>query len=123
MALRTLAVAVLACALSVALCAGTPGLIQRQGFRDQNASPGWFYVQGRNGMLRRVEISRARVLYAPSVPAADRAKNPAQDLIPGAEVRVTAVQDGNGEWRASRVEILKISKPQNRLQAGSARAL
>ena len=123
MALRTLAVAVLACALSVALCAGTPGIFQGQVFRDQNASPGWIYVQGRNGMLRRVEISRARVLYAPSVPAADRAKNPAQDLIPGAEVRVTAEQDGDGEWRASRVEILKISKPQNRLQAGSARAL
>ncbi len=118
---RALAVTALAMAFSLAVFAGTPGIFQGQVYRDQNSGSGWIYVQGRNGMLRKVEVSRARVVYAPSVPVADRAKDPAQDLIPGAEVRVTAEQDGDGKWRASRVEILKISRPQNRLQAGLAR--
>ncbi len=123
MLLRALSVIALAMAFSLAVSAGTPGIFQGQVYRDQNSGAGWIYVQGRNGMLRKVEVSRAQVVYAASVPAADRAGDPAQDLIPGAEVRVTAEQDGDGEWRASRVEILKISRRQNRLQAGSARAL
>lgn len=74
-------------------------------------------------MLRKVEISRARVIYAASVPSSDRAEDPKQDLAQGAEVRVTAEQDGDGEWRASQVEILQIhgksARPENRAQADS----
>jgi hypothetical protein len=120
---RLLAVSAVALAFSFAVFAGTPGIFQGQVYRDQNAASGWIYVQSRNGMLRKVEVSRARVVYSASVPAADRAKEPRQDLIQGAEVRVTAEQDGEGEWRASRVEILKTSRPQNRVQAGSGKAL
>ena len=120
---RLLAMLSIKMMLSLAVSAGTPGIFQGQVYRDQNASSGWIYVQGRSGMLRKVEVSRARVVYAASVPEADRAKNPTQDLVQGAVVRVTAEQDGNGEWRASRVDILKISKPQNRVQAGSGKAL
>ncbi|HYY69753.1 MAG TPA: hypothetical protein VE734_08470 [Terriglobales bacterium] len=107
--------------LSLRCLAGTPGIFQGQVYRDQNTSPGWIFVQGRNGMLRRVEVSRARVIYAASVPAADRAKNPTMDLVQGAEVRVTAEQDGTGEWRASRIEIVRLSRerssrPRSRFQ-------
>lgn len=106
--------------------AGTPGIFQGRVYQDQKAGPGWIYVQARNGMLRKVEVSRAQVVYAASVPAADRASDPVRDLTQGAEVQVTAEQDGAGEWRATRVEIIKIqrrSKPQGRAQAGSSKAL
>jgi len=75
------------------------------------SSPGksWIYVQGRNGAARRVEISRAKVIYDEDVPAANRASNPADALVPGAEVRVTAEQGSDGEWWASTVEILKAA--------------
>jgi hypothetical protein len=69
---------------------------------------GWIYVAGRNGNLRRAEVSHAQVRYARSVPVRLRAKDPFRGLKEGAEVRVTASQDGKGEWRASQVEILKV---------------
>lgn len=75
---------------------------------EGEAQHGWIYVEGRNGNLRRAEVSHARVLYASSVPVRLRQPVPARSLKEGAEVRVTASQDGNGEWRASRVEILKL---------------
>lgn len=78
------------------------------------ATQGWIYVAGRNGNLRRAEISHAQVLYASSVPARLRAKDPERGLKEGAEVRVTASQDGDGEWRASRVEILKVQREHER---------
>ena len=75
---------------------------------------GWIYVAGRNGNLRRAEVSQAQVLYASSVPVRLRAKDPSRGLKEGAEVRVTASQDGKGEWRASRVEILKVRESRRR---------
>ena len=75
---------------------------------------GWIYVAGRNGNLRRAEVSHARVLYAGSVPLRLRAKDPFRGLQEGAEVRVTASQDGKGEWQASRVEILKVRESHHR---------
>jgi hypothetical protein len=104
-------------ALSVAVFAGTPGIFQGRVYQDEKPTPGWIYVQSRNGMMRKVGVSRARVSYADSVAAADRAADPAQDLVNGAEVRVTAEQDAAGEWRASRVEIIKIQHHQ--LQSGA----
>lgn len=80
------------------------------------ARQGWIYVQGRNGNLRRAEVSHAQVLYASSVPARLRQTEPARSLKEGAEVRVTASQDGNGEWRASQVEILKVRPAHHRKQ-------
>jgi len=126
MTLRTLAALSLTLGSSFAAFAGTPGIFQGQVYRDQKTAPGWIYVQGRNSLLRKVEISRARVVYAASVPAAERAADPALDLTQGAEVRVTAEQDGAGEWRASRVEIIQIrrhSAPQSRAQAAPGKAL
>jgi hypothetical protein len=97
--------------------AGTPGIFR--GFivaapvsQDHYSGPkqaGWLYVEGRNHMVRRVALAQAEIIYAAEVPAAERQKDPARSLVKGAEVRVTAEQDGNGEWRAQRVEILKIA--------------
>ena len=75
---------------------------------------GWIYVAGRNGNLRRAEVSHAHVLYASSVPVRLRAKDASRSLKEGAEVRVTASQDGKGEWQASRVEILKVRESHHR---------
>jgi hypothetical protein len=124
---RPVVVILTSLAVVLALGAGTPGIFQGRIYEGRDATPGWIYVQGRNGMLRKVEISRARVIYAASVPSSNRAKDPKQDLAQGAEVRITAEQDGDGEWRASQVEILQIQSkspaPQNRAQAGSKRVL
>ncbi len=78
------------------------------------ATQGWIYVQGRNGNLRRAEVSHAHILYSGSVPLSLRDQVPARGLKEGAEVRVTASQDGKGEWRASRVEILKVRQKHHR---------
>ena len=94
--------------LTVVVSAGTPGSF-RGTIVDgpQDAGKNWIYVQGRNGMARRVDISHARVSYDESVPRATRLPKPEDALTAGAEVRVTAEQGSDGEWRASQVEILK----------------
>ena len=112
---------VVACLTGTAAISGTfRGVIVHA--PDGETSQRWIYVQGRNGNLRRAEVSHARVLYAGSVPLRLRAKDPAKGLKEGAEVRVTASQDGDGEWRASRVEILKAGAMlrRNRPQARPA---
>ena len=48
----------------------------------------------------------AHVEYDEDVPAASRSRNPQDALKPGVEVRITAEQGSDGEWRASRIEIL-----------------
>jgi hypothetical protein len=65
----------------------------------------WIYVKGKNGVIRRVEISTAKVTYAEGVPREQRRQPAATALQPGTEIRVTASQDSSGEWRASRIEI------------------
>ena len=95
--------------LNLAIHAGTPGSFRGTIVDNpQNgAGKNWIYVQGRNGMARRVDVSHARVMYDDEVPASARLPKPEDALTAGVEVRVTAEQDDNGEWRASRVEILK----------------
>ena len=70
---------------------------------------GWIYVQGKNNMLRRVEVAHAVILFGEDVPASQRHKCDSECLSPGQEVRVTAHQDPSGEWQAKQVEILKIT--------------
>lgn len=98
--------------LSAAISGTFRGIIVRAPAGE--ASHGWIYVQGRNGNLRRAEVSQATIIYASSVPQNLREQVPARSLKEGAEVRVTASQDGKGEWRASRVEILKVRASQHR---------
>ena len=107
---QSLAFALLAIALPAVLTAGTPGSFRGIIVQAPSAThTNWIFVQGRNGMARRVDISHARVVYDESVPAANRQAKPQDALIQGAEVRVTAEQGSDGEWRASKVEILKTA--------------
>lgn len=105
------AVAATACVLVLALAAvaGISGSFR--GKIVQYSGPGtdhrWLYVEGRNEQVRRVEISHAQVEYDEDVPEAARQHDPQDGLVAGAEVRVTAEQGGDGEWHASRVEILR----------------
>jgi hypothetical protein len=77
---------------------------------DAAANPNWIYVQGRNHAIRRVEISHAHVEYDEAVPAVRRKAKPERSLVEGTEVRVTAEQGTDGEWRASRIEILGVGE-------------
>ena len=110
--------------LSAAISGTFRGIIVRA--PEGEASHGWIYVQGRNGNLRRAEVSHATVIYASTVPQDLRKQVPARSLTAGAEVRVTASQDGEGEWRASRVEILRVRashpRPRPRVQPTNDRA-
>ena len=86
------------------------------------AVKGWIFVEGRNQMLRRVEVAHAEIVYGEEVPASSQRHNCNSDcLIKGQEVRITAHQDASGEWRAKRVEILKIATQttEKRLRARS----
>lgn len=60
-------------------------------------------------MLRRVEVSHAQIVFGSNVPASQKHKCNADCLTPGQEILVTAEQDGSGEWRAKRVEILRLT--------------
>jgi len=94
--------------MSAALSAGTPGSFRGTIVdRPHSSEKNWIYVQGRNGMARRVDISRARIVYDEDVPTAGRLAKPEDALTDGAEVRITAEQGSDGEWKATRVEILK----------------
>jgi hypothetical protein len=89
--------------------AGTPGVFRGtlvEGPGNEKIDGRWIYVKGRNGSLRRVEISKAKVTYKASVPDEKRENLPEAALKPGAVVRVTAEQDKDGEWRAEEVELL-----------------
>ncbi len=103
---------------------GTPGIFQGRIYQPASSSvpQGWIFVLGRNHMLRKVEISQATVVYAESVPTGQRADHPHSALVDGTEVRITAEQDKSGEWRASRVEIIKLSRSRLRPTSHSATA-
>ena len=105
MAVPTLLVFLLAAAT---MWADTPGTFRGVVIHGPDITPGWMYMKSANGQVRRVGISRARVVYSNSVPAGERQKMPALSIATGAEVRVTAQQDENGEWRATRIEILSL---------------
>jgi hypothetical protein len=88
---------------------------------NEPAVKGWIFVIGRNQMLRRVEVAHAEIVFGAEVPGRQRHDCNSDCLTPGQEVRVTARQDAAGEWRARRVEILKLTnqKAETLLQAGS----
>lgn len=89
--------------------AGTPGSFRGTVVQspDKEKSAGrWIYVKGKNGMMRRVEISKAKVSYGESVPKTRREEVPDLSLEPGAEIRVIAEQESDGEWHATEIELL-----------------
>jgi hypothetical protein len=81
---------------------------------------GWIFVQGRNHMLRRVEVAHAEIVYGEEIPASERHNCNVECLQAGQEVRITAHQDSSGEWRAKRVEILKMTKPTSETHLSAA---
>jgi len=95
-------------ALLPALLTATTGSFRGVIVRGPDENPGWIWVKGANGMLRKMGVSGARVLYDNAVANIDRERQPELSMKSGAEVRVTANQDSDGEWRASKIEILKI---------------
>ena len=81
--------------------------------------PGWIFVQGRNHMLRRVEVAHAVIVFGKNVPVSQRHKCDFHCLEVGQEVRIVAEKDGQGEWRAKRIEILRLFS--NRAQSAGER--
>jgi hypothetical protein len=77
---------------------------------------GWIFVQGRNHMLRRVEVAHAEIVFSDQVPVSQRRKCKMDCLVPGQQIRVTAEQDSSGEWRAKRVEILQLTTNRTALE-------
>jgi hypothetical protein len=67
---------------------------------------GFVYLRARNGTMRKVETSKATVAYDESVPKEQQTGAAAEALKPGADVRITAEQEGDGEWHASRIDIM-----------------
>jgi len=103
-------VALFALLLASGLYAATPGTFRGHvvELADVKKVPDEIYVISPNGSLRRVRISDARVSYSDEVPAKYRTEEAATVLVHGAEVRVTAEEDGHGAWRASTIEILHV---------------
>jgi hypothetical protein len=70
------------------------------------AAQGWIFVQGRNRLVRRVDVTHATIVSLEKTSSEQGKKCGIECLAIGQEVRVTAEQDVVGEWRAKRVEIL-----------------
>jgi hypothetical protein len=76
---------------------------------DEQVPPGWIFVQGRNHLLRRVEVAHAVIVFGQQVPPSQRRNCGVECLEVGQEIRIIAAQDASGEWRARRVEILRLT--------------
>ncbi len=103
---RLLATALLVLLLTITLMGGPVGIFEGELLDGPQA--GWLYVKGRNGMLRRVEIAQARIVYGSSVPVERREPDPSDELVKGAVVKVTAEQGADGEWRAREVLLVHL---------------
>lgn len=107
--MRVLSALVICLTLLVGAAVAAPGSFRGIVVESPGESTaGWIFVQGRNHMGRRVNVTRARVSYDEGIPPSMRLSDSPRVLAPGMEVRVTAEQDGAGEWQASEVEILRL---------------
>ena len=109
--MRRVSLAVTACLLFLSLpciVSATPGSFRGVIVRGPDANPGWIWVKSVNGMLRKVGVEGAEVVYDDAIPHSAREHQPELSIKSGVEVRITANQDGDGEWRASKIEILKL---------------
>jgi hypothetical protein len=92
---------------------GTVGIFQGMVvYGSSRNSATYIYVQGKNGNIRRVRVTGAKVYYADSVPVAQRIKSALECLQEHPEVKVTAEQAGNGEWKAQEIAIIRVSRRQ-----------
>ena len=91
--------------------AGTVGIFQGVVVQGSSGSGGaYIYVQGKNGGVRRVKINGAKISYANSVPLSQQIKTPLECLAEHPEVKVTAEQAKNGEWKAQEIIIIKLAQ-------------
>lgn len=93
---------------------GVPGSFRGVVVRGPDHQQGWIYVAGRNDSLRRVEVTKAVVTYDEGVPARLRGRAPREEIVEGAEIRVTGEPDAKGAWHASEIEIVKVSPKKKR---------
>jgi hypothetical protein len=70
------------------------------------------YVMSKNGALRRVEVSKAKIVYSEDVPRSTRPSDSLAALKHGTEVRVLAEENGSGIWKAKNIEILSLPDPE-----------
>jgi hypothetical protein len=104
---------VLFCATAAIAASAALGVFQGEIVKPpQTQDSKWLFVQSRNGNLRRVDISKAKVDYDQSIPQARRHKAAKEDLRPSVLVRIVADQDEQGEWQAKNVVILSL-EPQH----------
>lgn len=96
--------------LASGLWAETQGTFRGEVVRPpegERSAAGLLYLMGHDGNVRRVIVAQAAIVYDPEVPIAERNRPARQALVPGTEVRVTALVDAkSGEWTASRVEVI-----------------
>ena len=90
--------------------AGTLGIFQGLVIGGSKDAKSYIYVQGKNGNLRRVKITGARISYADSIPQSQRIKSPVECLSEHPEVKVIAEQGSDGEWMAQEVLIIRLSQ-------------
>jgi hypothetical protein len=97
--------------LTTVLFAGTLGSFRGKILKGPTADAGkkWIYVQATKRTIRRVEMSSAKITFAPELKGKNQAGKPETAVREGAEVRVTASQDDDGEWNATAVEILALA--------------
>jgi len=90
------------------MAANTSGMFRGVLVENPKGEPssGFVYLRARNGNTRKVETSKAIVAYDESVPKEQQLGAAADALKPGADVRITAQQEADGEWHASRIDIL-----------------
>jgi hypothetical protein len=111
--------------LCSALVLASDGVFQGKIVDPPGAEPhhaGWIFVQGRNHMLRRVEVSHAEIVFGDHIPVSQRRKCKMDCLATGQQIRVTAEQDSSGEWRAKRVEILELTTNRTSVRPGPPRS-
>lgn len=95
--------------LASGLWAETQGTFRGEVVRGPRGerSANLLYLMGRDGNVRRVIVTQAAIVYDSAVPTGERVRPARQSLVPGTEVRVTALVDAtSGEWTASRVEVI-----------------
>jgi len=108
-----LLIATVALFSGLSLAEGTVGIFQGLVVDGSSRDSGtYIYVQGKNGNVRRVRVTGAKVYYADSVPASQRVKSAFECLQEHPEVRVTAEQAKSGEWKAREIMILRLSRRQ-----------
>src|SRR3954468_18622244 len=72
------------------------------------AREGWVFVQAPNGRMRLGDIQKAQFAFDEDLRVPPDLNPSAKLLLEGAEIRVVGEQQ-QGEWRATRVEIIRLA--------------